>query len=65
MGELIALFVALPLLAITLYFMTGSFWPQNASLQVWLWLLGSGFVGFVFGDYCLFHAYAQSRSWEP
>lgn len=49
--------VALPLLAITLYFMTGSFWPQNASLQVWLWLLGSGFVGFVFGDYCLFHAY--------
>ena len=28
-----------------------------ASPEVWKWFLASGFMGFVFGDYCLFNAY--------
>lgn len=49
--------LALPLLWLTYYGLSGNAWPHDAGLQVWIWLLGSGFIGFVIGDYCLFHAY--------
>lgn len=45
------------LLGIMLWFTCGKPWPQHASLDVWKWFLASGFMGFVFGDYCLFNAY--------
>lgn len=31
--------------------------PTDASMHAWLWLTLSGLVGFVFGDYFLFHSY--------
>ena len=45
------------LLGIVLWWTCGKPWPQYASTDVWKWLLASGFMGFVFGDYCLFNAY--------
>ena len=35
----------------------GSPYPAYASLEAWLWLLASGVVGYVFGDWCLFNSY--------
>lgn len=49
--------LTLLLLAATLWFFCGTPWPQHASWQVWAWMLASGFMGFVFGDYCLFNSY--------
>ena len=49
--------ITLALLAATLWFTCGSPWPQHVSPSAWGWLLGSGFMGFVFGDYCLFNSY--------
>ena len=40
-----------------LWFVSGSPWPQYADARVWAWMLASGFMGFVFGDYCLFGSY--------
>ena len=45
------------LLGIVLWWTCGKPWPQYASSDVWKWFLASGFMGFVFGDYCLFNAY--------
>ena len=45
------------LLGFLLWWTCGKPWPQYASPQVWKWFLASGFMGFVFGDYCLFNAY--------
>ena len=45
------------LLGILLWWTCGKPWPQYASPDVWKWFLASGFMGFVFGDYCLFNAY--------
>ena len=45
------------LLGIVLWWTCGKPWPQYASTDVWKWFLASGFMGFVFGDYCLFNAY--------
>ena len=45
------------LLGIALWWTCGKPWPQYASTDVWKWFLASGFMGFVFGDYCLFNAY--------
>ncbi|MBQ6226422.1 MAG: DMT family transporter [Bacteroidaceae bacterium] len=45
------------LLGIVLWWNCGKPWPQYASTDVWKWFLASGFMGFVFGDYCLFNAY--------
>ncbi len=45
------------LLGIVLWWTCGKPWPQYASTNVWKWFLASGFMGFVFGDYCLFNAY--------
>lgn len=45
------------LLGAVLWWTCGKPWPQYADIEVWKWFLASGFVGFVFGDYCLFNAY--------
>ena len=49
--------LSLFLLGVTLWFFTGSPIPQYAGPQAWMWLLMSGLVGYVFGDYCLFNSY--------
>lgn len=36
----------------------GTLLPQGFGSESWFWLSISGLVGFVFGDYCLFSAYA-------
>lgn len=45
------------LLGIVLWWTCGKPWPQYANTEVWKCFLASGFMGFVFGDYCLFNAY--------
>ncbi len=45
------------LLGIVLWWTCGKPWPRYANAEVWKWFLASGFMGFVFGDYCLFNAY--------
>lgn len=45
------------MLAITLYFYTGYAMPQYMPAEGWLWLSLSGFMGYAFGDYCLFNSY--------
>lgn len=49
--------ISLVLLSATLWFTLGSPYPILADSKVWLWLSLSGFVGYVFGDYCLFNSY--------
>lgn len=41
----------------TLWWFTGTPLPMYADETTWGWLLLSGFVGYVLGDYCLFNAY--------
>ena len=50
------------LLAALLWVFCGLPYPRYASLQAWGWFLASGFMGFVFGDYCLFNAYVKVGS---
>lgn len=45
------------LLSVTLWIFTGSPLPMYADLKTWLWLILSGVVGYVLGDYCLFNSY--------
>lgn len=49
--------ITILLLGIVLWWTCGKPWPQHASPEVWKCFLASGFMGFVFGDYCLFNAY--------
>ncbi|MCR4920167.1 MAG: DMT family transporter [Bacteroidaceae bacterium] len=49
--------ITIALLGVTLWLTCGSPWPQYVPASAWAWLLGSGFMGFVFGDYCLFTSY--------
>ncbi len=44
-------------LGATLWIFTGSALPLYADSQTWMWLMLSGFVGYVLGDYCLFNSY--------
>lgn len=44
-------------LSLTLWFFTGHPLPLHTDGETWLWLSLSGFVGYAFGDYCLFNAY--------
>lgn len=39
-------------------FRNGTLIPHNIDTHGWIWLSVSGLIGFVFGDYCLFSAYA-------
>lgn len=49
--------LSLFMLAAFLFFFTGSPLPSYADNETWMWLLLSGAVGYVFGDFCLFNAY--------
>ena len=49
--------LSLALLALTLWLTIGVPYPMMADSETWLWLGLSGFVGYVFGDYCLFQCY--------
>ncbi len=49
--------MSLTLLVITLWLTMGVPWPRYADGGTWLWLLVSGVVGYVIGDYCLMQGY--------
>lgn len=53
----IRLAMAIVMLGITLKITTGSVAPWHAGTEAWIWLLLSGAVGYVFGDFCLFNSY--------
>ncbi len=55
--NILRLIFAFFLLGSLLFFATGSFIPQNADANTWIWMILSGLVGFVFGDLCLFYSY--------
>ena len=54
--------VTLLLLGGLLWLFCGEPFPRYTTPQVWGWFLASGFMGFVFGDYCLFNAYVAMGS---
>ena len=45
--------MSLVLLVLTLWLVMGVPYPRYADGGTWLWLLLSGVVGYVIGDYCL------------
>ena len=49
--------MSLVALALTLWLTLGVPYPRYADTATWLWLLLSGVVGYVLGDYCLFKGY--------
>lgn len=49
--------LSLCFLALTLWLTMGTPWPRYADGSTWLWLLLSGIVGYVIGDYCLMQGY--------
>ncbi|MBQ8704255.1 MAG: DMT family transporter [Bacteroidales bacterium] len=49
--------MSLTLLVLTLWLTMGMPWPRYADGSTWLWLLLSGVVGYVIGDYCLMQGY--------
>ena len=49
--------MSLALLVLTLWLTMGMPYPRYADGQTWLWLLLSGVVGYVIGDYCLMQGY--------
>ena len=55
--NVIRMLLSLCLLGATLWIFTGIPFPQYADGRAWFWLLMSGLVGYVFGDYCLFNSY--------
>lgn len=55
--NVIRMAASLVLLSLTMLVFTGSPLPLYADGQTWLWLSMSGFVGYCFGDYCLFNSY--------
>ena len=55
--NLLRLLLALIFLSLFSYFYRGHSFPVDASSSNWIWLSFSGFVGFVFGDLCLFKSF--------
>lgn len=49
--------MSLTLLVVTLWLTMGMPWPRYADGPTWMWLLLSGVVGYVIGDYCLMQGY--------
>ena len=49
--------ISLALLALTLWLTLGMPYPRYADVATWGWLLLSGLIGYVLGDYCLFKGY--------
>ncbi len=43
--------------ALLMWLTLGGPYPVYAGVETWLWLLASGFVGYFFGDWCLFNSY--------
>lgn len=54
--------LSLILLGATLWVVTGAPYPLYADAKTWFWLCLSGFVGYVFGDFCLFNCYLSIGS---
>lgn len=55
--NVLRMILSMAMLISLLYVMTGHPLPQFADDETWMWLLLSGAVGYVFGDFCLFNAY--------
>lgn len=55
--NVIRMVLSIILLSLTLLIFTGAPYPLYTNHSVWFWLSLSGFVGYVFGDYCLFNSY--------
>jgi drug/metabolite transporter (DMT)-like permease len=55
--NIIRLVMAVVLLGIFTYIRRGMFFPMDASMHAWYWLIFSGLVGFVIGDLFLFEAF--------
>ena len=55
--NLIRMALSLVLLSVMLWVVTGAPYPRYADAGTWFWMVLSGLVGYVFGDYCLFNAY--------
>ena len=55
--NVVRMVMSLSLLAVTLWLVMGQPWPRFADGPTWLWLLLSGVVGYVIGDYCLMQGY--------
>ena len=55
--NVIRMAASLVLLSLTMLIVTGSPYPLYADGQAWFWLSLSGFVGYCFGDFCLFNSY--------
>ena len=55
--NIVRLMMAIVMLGITLKITTGNIAPWDAGTDAWIWLILSGAVGYVFGDYCLFNSY--------
>lgn len=53
----IRLLLALFIISVFTYFSRGFFLPTDASLHAWLWLILSGIIGLVLGDFFLFESY--------
>lgn len=49
--------ISVVLFAATLWLIFGAPYPRFADATTWMWLLLSGVVGYVIGDYCLFQGY--------
>jgi len=55
--NMMRMILSLLFLAATLWLVMGVPYPRYADGQTWLWLLLSGVVGYVLGDYCLMQGY--------
>lgn len=55
--NLIRMVLSLVMLGALLWISAGSPFPVHADAATWFWLLLSGLVGYVFGDFCLFNSY--------
>ena len=54
--------MSLVFLAVTLWLVMGVPYPRYADGSTWMWLLLSGLVGYVIGDYCLMQGYIKIGS---
>ena len=55
--NVVRMVMSLTLLVLTLWLVMGVPWPRFADGPTWFWLLLSGVVGYVIGDYCLMQGY--------
>ena len=55
--NLVRMILSLMMLGGFLWLTTGCPYPVHADFATWFWLILSGLVGYVFGDYCLFNSY--------